>query len=242
MNTKYEQSIKVLSSRVGTDLKLGILDALNLLQDNMCEYFEKIGCDGVTMVPKAGCFFAITKTKLKIFSSPRWLDRITLSTDICKLTAVRLNLINTIAKGDEMCVSSIQEMCAMDINTRKLRTIETTLLPKDISVYEIEDSGFNKIDDNFNDYDLVGTAVIKPTNIDFYHHTNNVEYVRIVLDSFQLEEIESMNITDFEIHYLNESRCGEVLEIYRTQIDCGYIVKLMCNNKTIVKCLITTSF
>lgn len=239
METKYTQCIKVLSSRVGVDLNLDLISALNILQDNMCEYFKNIGCDGVTMVPKVGCFFALTKTKIKIHSTPSWLDKITLTTDITKLTNVRLNIESDIIKDGNICISCMQEMCAMDINSRKLRMIETTLLPKNIEVERSKfNDGFTRFDCEFDEKDFIEEYKIKPSNIDMYRHTNNVQYAKILLDTFELFELEKIDITEFEIHYLKESKVGDMLKIYRKQLHNQYVFEIKFNDEVITKAVL----
>ena len=96
MNTKYSQQLKVLSSQTSYDAKMGMLDCLSVLQDNMCEYFKMINCDGISMIPTHNCFFVVTKTRLRIYNNPKWLDLLNITSDVCKLSGIRLDLYTEI--------------------------------------------------------------------------------------------------------------------------------------------------
>jgi hypothetical protein len=65
MKCIYEQPMKVLSSWTDINMELGLAQALSVVQDNMCEYFRELKCDGPTMVPVCNCFLVVTKTKIK---------------------------------------------------------------------------------------------------------------------------------------------------------------------------------
>ena len=46
-------------------------------------------------------------------------------------------------------------------------------------------------------------------------HTNNVSYVRFIMNMINSEILNNNIITDFEINYINESKEGQLLDIYR---------------------------
>ena len=76
MNTEFTQTIKVLSTQTDHTTSVGFLQAVSLMQDNMCEYFRNISCDGPTILPTHNCFFVLAKTKLRFVDKPKWLQKI----------------------------------------------------------------------------------------------------------------------------------------------------------------------
>lgn len=242
MKTELRQTLKIPSTQVDQNCLAGLLPSLSILQDNMCEYFQLLGADGFTMVPVCNCFFVITKTKLKFIRQPKWLENVSLVTDMCKLSNIRLNLVNDILdSNNEPCVIALQEMCAIDVTDRKSRMVSTTLLPKNIELVENKYAlEFSKLDSVFEEEDLIETIQIRLNNLDFYKHTNNLEYVKMMINTFTLSEFESLNIDEFEIHYLVESKFGDYLTIYRKQVRNGYEFLVKCGDRVITRAKIQT--
>ncbi len=244
MKTRFEQKVKVLSSMTDANANVGLSHTLSYLQDNMSEYFESMGCDGLTMIPIVKCFWVMTKTKVKFNSTIKWLDKITLETDLCKETNIRLNILNNILddKGN-LLVEGIQEICAVDSDTRRVRAVDTTILPKDIEIDEtkIPNLKFTRFDEELGDENYIKDIVIDSRNIDFFGHTNNVEYARFMLSTFTGEEVKNLIPREFEIHYIAESREGDKLSIYRKSLEGSHYFEIKNGDKVISKAMLITA-
>lgn len=235
MKNILEQKMKVSASLTDVNIEMGLVPSLSVVQDNMCEFFKNIGCDGLAMVPVCNCFFVVTKTKIKFNNFLTWLDEFNCKTEICGKSRVRLQLSTEFTKKGTLIATSIQELCAMDADQRSLRTIETTLLPKDIEVTSSSDMEFSRLTFDMSEANLVKTHSVDCTNLDFYKHTNNVEYVRIMLSTLNLNFLVSNVITDFEIHYVNECRFGDELKIYKNKTNECIDFEVRKNDVIIVK-------
>lgn len=55
--------------------------------------------------------------------------------------------------------------------------------------------------DDFAPEDFVRTYTVRPTDIDFGQHMNNVAYIRVLLDCFSAAQIASGKIASIEAHY-----------------------------------------
>lgn len=224
MDINYKQKLKVLSSQIDFEAKTGVVQNFVFVQDNMCEFFKNIDCDGLSMVPTHNCFFVVTKTRLKIMDYARWLDEISLETDIVKSSPARINILTTMKSQEKMIAYAMQEMCAIDNDTRKMRLLNSTKFPQDINIGNLDlDIAFDKIEADFvgEEY-LVGTQKVMFSHLDFYRHVNNVEYVKMMLNTFSMEQIEALTFNDIQINYLHECREHDVLKIYRKSNDYGY--------------------
>ena len=60
-------------------------------------------------------------------------------------------------------------------------------------------------------------------------------YVRYILNSLNCEFLDSCKITDFEIHYINESKEGQKLNIYRKIKDNEIEFLIKEENREIVR-------
>lgn len=242
MKTRYEQRVKVLSAMTDCKAQVGITNALCYLQDNMSEYFKSLGCDGPTMIKEAGCFWVMTKTKIKFNSNINWLDYVSLLTDICKKTAVRINIVNSILDDrGNIAVEGIQEICAVDSSTRKLRPVGTTTLPQDIEIddYSNISLSFTKLEEELGEDKFIKSVAIDSRYIDFFGHTNNVEYAKILLSTFTSCEIKKLNVKEFEIHYISESREGEELSVYRDDLAYGYYFEIKSGERVVCKAVLS---
>jgi acyl-ACP thioesterase len=214
--------------------RLGLSGALALVQDNMCEFFRMLKCDGFIMEPQIHCFWVVTKTNIKLLDSVDWLENITVKTYLSKKTNVRLNLTTEITKKDG-CVLAVchQEICAMGSVDRKIRLVKDTFFPTDIDVVD-DDFTFNKIDECNLEQMECRDVEVKFSNIDFCMHTNNLEYVKFMLDCYPLDFWQSCKVVEFDIQYISESRCGDLLKVYTSVNNdkCCFVVSNKDNTIT----------
>ena len=76
---------------------------------------------------------------------------------------------------------------------------------------------------------------VRSTNIDFCHHTNNIEYIRFLLNTYTVEQLENSIIKEIEIDYINQSFEGQILDIYKKTVGNKDIFEIKCQEKSIVK-------
>ena len=71
--------------------------------------------------------------------------------------------------------------------------------------------------DDFTDADFARNYTVRPTDIDFGRHMNNVAYIRVLLDCFSAKQIASGTIASIEAHYSAPCLEGETLSVYQKQ-------------------------
>ena len=96
MKKVYQQELKVLSTQLDMNAEMGLIGSLQVVQDNMCEFFEDLGCDGITMIPVCNSFFVVTKTKIVFNKNLHWLDKFKVDSQISSKTRIKLNLCTDI--------------------------------------------------------------------------------------------------------------------------------------------------
>jgi len=221
MKSLCSQDMKISISQIDFNTRVGVIQALSIFQDNMCEYYKRFNCDGMYLIPRCHAFWVLLKTKIKFHKQVNWLDKCNIETDICKLTNIRMDLSSALYDEDgNLAISCLQELCGMDSDTRKLRTIDSvSLFPKDIEVVSpFCDIKFEKMDFKLEDGDLCEKLKIGVGNIDFFGHTNNVEYAKLLYSTCSYEFLKSTTPIDFEIVYIKESSLGDELKIYKKDI------------------------
>lgn len=220
MRYDYKKKFILHYSEIDSSAHLSLVSCLNYIQNMSTEYFQTMKTDNFTLSTENNAVWVITKTKVKFIKRPVWKDEITIRIYSVKISAVRYDLeISFEDKNGECLVLAKQEYCAMDIETRRARKISTISFPNDL---EAENAKYNddyrKLRDTFNEEDYILSQKITSQDIDFSKHTNNVVYVRYIMNVFTCEFLEKNEINDFEIHYISESREGEKIDIFQKNI------------------------
>lgn len=240
---KYElrKEKEVVSSLVDINLELGLIGAQSIVQDNMCDYFKLIGADGPTMVPKCNCFFVVSKSKIKFNKMCKWQDGLIAESMIVGKSRIKLNLLTRLKDGDGNIVAEcMQEMVPIDATTRSIKMLSDTLVPEDLEVSGESDMAFNRLVVDYEDVDACKVVAVDSGNVDFYKHTNNIEYIKMMLSSLSVEYLASHQIVEFEINYVTESRAGDVLTLYRKELDDGKVAfQLKRGNDVVTRALLS---
>lgn len=229
MKYDYNKEFKVNYTQTDSNLKLSLINSVSLIQDSMTEYFESLGSDNIKIKKEDNALWVVTKTKINFFKIPIWNDDIVTNGYIVKNKNIRVETENTFkySNGDLSFVTN-QELCVIDVDTRKLRKIDTISFPKEI---EIRDSVVNteylKLNDEFSENDFCYEQEALLSDIDYSKHVNNIAYVRYLLNTLSSEFFDKIVLKDFEIHYISESKERQKLRIYKKQFsnEIRFLVK-----------------
>ena len=236
MKTEFKQNLKILSSMVDQNAKVGIVNAVTLLQDNICEYLKQLKSDGLYMIEKCHAFFVLTKTHLKINSQLNWCDEVELKTDLINKSSVRLTVLNNVYKNGVAVIEGIQELCGMDSDTRTLRRVESTLFPIDAEEVErYSNLNFEKIAIEFSEDDFVKDVTVEFSNLDLYRHLNNVEYIKLILNTLGLDFYSQNIITEIELNYMSECVLGDKLNVFIKDVGNKIYFQLVKKDKSVFK-------
>lgn len=222
-NNEYILNMTVLSGQCDSLMRLRTEAAFMSFQDMASRHAMFMGIDDFSLLEKDNALWVVSKTKVKINKLPLWNDNITLRTWPLGAEGVRCNRCYQIIKDGEVLINAITEWVIIDATSRTLRKIETTSYPNDVEWIQeksIEEK-FRRFKDNFTEEDFVYKRLVRSGDIDVTHHTNNVTYITMLLDTFSVKELESMSLKDIEVSYLNESLEGETLSIYRKEREDG---------------------
>ena len=166
----------------------------------------------------------------------KWLDEFKIISQVSSKTKIKVNLhTDIIYKSGNLLAYCLQEMCPIDATERSLRLISTTLFPEDLEADKETPITFERMNVELDESYLVKTHAVDICNLDFYKHTNNVEYVKLMLSTMDLDFVTNNKIKDFEIHYIAESRYKDCLKIYKQQSDNNVCFEIKNADKVIVK-------
>lgn len=221
---QLKTSIKILSGQTDSLLRLKPEAYFMAFQDVAGQHAKMLGVDDKTMLQRDNAFWVVTKTKIKIESIPIWDDEIVLRTWPSHAEGVRCNRSYQMLKDNKVIIKGLSEWIIIDATTRRLRRVETTHYPSDVDWISEKalDNKFMKFKDDFLSEDIIYDRIIHSCDIDVTHHTNNVVYISMLLNTFSVKELEAMTLKEIEISYINESLEGDKLQIFRKQKEDGY--------------------
>lgn len=219
MKREYNKEYKISYSEVNQDLKLGVYESFNLAQDTVTEYFESFGGDNIVVKNKDNAVWVVSKAKVHFNKFPSWRDVIKGKCYTTKIKPIRVE-VETAFKNidDEVLFVTNQESCVLDLETRKIRKINTISYPEDMEIEQsLTQDGYLKLDVEFTEDDLAYEQKIYSQDIDYSRHVNNAIYVRYIMNALPCDFFNKNKIIDFEIHYINESKEGQILKIYKKE-------------------------
>ena len=216
MKYEYNNKCEITYSNVDKELKIGLINAVALAQDMMTAYFDTIKSDNETNKTKNNAVWVLSKTKIHFENYPKLGDYLEARSYTTEKKLARVEIETDFMENGKTAFVVAQECCPIDVSTRKIRKINTISYPDDMECIETElDERYTKLNTEFEEKDKVYEQKVLASDIDFNNHTNNVMYVKYLINAFESDFWVKNKIEDFEIHYINECREGEILSIYQ---------------------------
>lgn len=239
MKIEYKKDYTVTYTDVDLKAQLSLISCLELAQNMVTDYFGSFQNDNLTLTNKYNAVWVYSKTKVHFWKKPIWRDELNIRTVASKIKPIRINLETVFNdKNKENLFTVIQETCVIDLDKRKAKKLNSINYPLDMEMeMPIFNDDFQKINESFEKNDFVYEQKLFSSDIDYSKHTNNVVYIRLIMNSLENEFLNKINITDFEIHYLNESKEGEILKIYKKEknSEIDFLIKDEKESKEIVR-------
>ena len=128
----------------------------------------------------------------------------------------------------------------IDTVTRKLSKIPEKILeigtPKDLKFL----SQAEKILGKPKKWDIVDSRKVRPYDLDWNSHVNNIVLVRYMLESYKSSGVEDQDIIKFLLHFKNEIEIGKEADVYLgNDNERKYaMLKSKSENKVIASCML----
>ena len=216
MKYEYNKKHEVSYSEVDKEMNVNLLNAARLAQDVTTDYFGAINSDNQTNKTKNNAVWVLIKTKVHFENYSKLGDFIEARCYTAHKKLATVDLEIDFKKGDNISFIVKQECCPIDVTTRKIRGINTISYPNDMECIEpVLDKKYLRLNTKFEEIDKVYEQKVLASDIDFNNHVNNVKYIKYLMNAFSSDFWIEHEICDFEIHYINETREGEILSIYQ---------------------------
>lgn len=234
---KYIKRQRVSSSISDADTNLSVIGIFQAVQDAVTELLGKLKMDNPTMRKQYNALWLFTRNRAKLFNPLRWGEEFTVTAFVSSITHATLSVDVSIKNADGvLCAYSRVETCALGLTAMRILRLQSIDAIADVTIEQPEtDVTFTKFD--CSPTAQVDTVRVGSTNIDMSQHTNNVEYVRFIINSYAVKELRDKPIREIEIRYINQSYENDVLTVYKQA--CGDdkdVLLLRCADKDVVKC------
>ena len=155
---------------------------------------------------------------------------------------IRFNRHYKIKSNNELLIAGKTEWAVIDKESGRPQKAEG-IYPTELEYCDEQPiaEAFSKIDTDFENAQLLGSYKVISTDIDLYGHMNNVAYVRAIMGMFSSKELQEMQIKSFEINYRIPCFEGEILNVYKRNLDNGIEIG-MINAEQKISALIKIKF
>ncbi|HBB14745.1 MAG TPA: acyl-ACP thioesterase [Treponema sp.] len=207
---------EISSAFIDSTVRMGIAQSVLMVQDNLTECFNAMGCDGVVYREKFNDFWVFTKTKVHFERRPDWREIVTARTFPIDNLGMRTHVNTEIAdKNGKRLLVANQEACVLSLESHRPQKLTELPYPKENFPSPVYNETFERFPSDFKDEEFVFEQIIRSCHIDMSHHMNNIEYIKLALCVFDDDFLQSHEIKDLEVHYTGESREGQTLKVFR---------------------------
>lgn len=226
---------KVNSFMTDPLVNLSVIGCFQIAEETATEIMGELKIDGITIKKAYNAVWVFTKSKLKVIKNIAWNEEYTVVGFISKVTRVSIDIdVEIKNKSDELCMYLRVELCALDLQSGKIRRVSTVGVDDRIQEKAPEiDLSFSRFDaENIPEVEQVK---IKYTSIDYAGHTNNKEYIRFMLNTYSVRELEERPIREMDIVYVNQTYENDVLTIQKDSCKDRDIIAIQKDGNCIVK-------
>ena len=192
--------------------RLSIVGALTLIEDAVTATMAKMELDGFSVRRKYGALMVFAKNHFRFLQPICWQDKIVVSCFVSTKSAARMNLDVCVKKNGKIALYARTEACAIDAVNGRIRRMDSVGAEKVQVVRAPYDLTWNPLESAGGK--LVDTVQVRTGNIDYAGHTNNVEYIRLLLNTLTLDEWRGMQPRELQVAYLSQSFLNDKLAIY----------------------------
>lgn len=224
------------------DGMIGARGYLNYFQDMAGEFMYRLDKGNETLRKKYKTFWMYTKYKMHIEKKADFQKRLHMETWVKKSrhTAV-LNQGFKVSRDGQIYAEGVLESCFFNIEKQRPVIPASVGFPMEVS--EERESGiqsFTRLRNKGKDMKYCYSYIVRYTDLDGNHHMTNLHYVNLILDACDSRFYKEHRITDFEIHYLNQSYEKEELDIYKKVEDHKiYVTIILKDGRTAAQGIIT---
>ena len=233
---KLRKEAVVSASICDSNVRLAVRGVFDLLQDYLTEMLGERQLDGVSLRERYGCVWVFTRNRVEIDRDLLWKEAYIAESYISSAKGAKMT-VDTVLKDTDgrICVYSRIEMCALDLQTQKIRRIRDVGVTSDADVEVPErEIAFSRLKhEGLSEIDRV---VVRSGDIDFVQHTNNVAYVRFIMNTYSVKELRERPVRVIEVRYAGQTHEGDTLTIRKAVQDGKELFDVTLGDTVAVEC------
>lgn len=241
MKNWHSEKFIINDTNVNFDMIVPIYEMFNFVNIATFNHSKLINLDHDSMQKNSNAFWVVTKMKFVVNSDLKSSDKAKVTTWTHPIGMLRAMRDSIIKVGNSVKAKATAEWCCLDYDTRRLRKLSTIAYPElDMEITKSNNLVFHNVKENVEKKNFVYSRVVRSTDTDVNNHTNNLKYHFMALDCFTVQELRSFKIKEYEINFVNESKEGEIIDIFKKKIGKNYYIEGRVLDKTIFKVFIKT--
>lgn len=239
MKNWHSEKIVINDTNVDFSTEVPLTELIKLFQIATFNHSHLIGLDHVSMENNSNAFWIVTKIKVVPYSSVKAGDKVNLTTWTYEPGSVRALRDGVLKHKNSIKAKFVAEWCCLDLETRRPRRISSIRYPDlDMEKTNFLKLEFTNLKEEVDKSNYIYSRVIRSSDIDVNNHTNNLKYNQIALDSFSVDELKAFKIKEYEIYFVNESREGDKIDVFKKKLRNQVYIEGKVENKTIFRVVI----
>ncbi len=209
---KLIKEAKLPASQCGASVQLSVVGAFQIVEDMVTEMMGELHIDGITCIREYGALWVFVRNRMELRRPIGWSDPYCAECCISSVSNVKLIIDTLLKSGGEIAVASRLELCAVDLETGKIRRSGTVGLgehtPPEKSGIQLS---FTR--EQFEPEALLEELRVRSSDIDYGRHTNNISYIRYLVDQYAAEDFIKTPVKAVEAQYIRQTFEGDRLQI-----------------------------
>lgn len=239
MKNTYTERLTINDTEIDFEAKVPVTELMRLIEVATFNHSDKIGLDHDTMEERDKAFWVVSKIKMKFKGDVHSQDRVTVKTWTQTPGMIRFTRFCTLKVRSSVKVLSSSEWCCLDYDSRKLRKASTIKYP-DLEMEETKelDLKYSNLKMDVDESDYVYTKKVRSTDIDINNHTNNLKYNFIAMDALDIGELKAIDMKEYEIYFVNESKYGDEIRVYKKKVKDYIYIEGKIEDKSVFRVVI----
>ena len=211
--SKYVQDVTVRTSDLDSTDYIKPAFYLECCQDLAGIHADMLGV-GYDYCINKNIAWVLTKTKLVIQGSPVSNEKVLVTTWPSETSRIdfKRDYLITSTTG-KVYAEAVSQWVLVDFVSRKILRANSIDFPVNENLPSNFTEKFTKIPlIDYESMDVKYSYKFQNNDLDHYKHVNNVKYVELLFN--MLDEELNKKISTLEINYLNESRLGDLMNVY----------------------------
>ncbi len=213
-NSIWSHNFRISSYQVDRKGNLTLYALAGIFQEAAREHSRLLKFGYEDMI-KYDWIWVLYRLKTRIFKIPHWEENILLQSWMVRRTRfVSRRDFEIFREGGERVVAAVSEWALVDVNTKKPVLLDkidegrAPFIPKKMALEKAPD----RIPPVKNTISQ-SNYTVRYSDIDMNDHMNNMQYLRIILDSYSWEWLNSHSAEIINVNFKTESKINDELVI-----------------------------